>query len=123
MRTLCAAALSCMVGACVLFGGGGFDPYGIYDVVTANGEDWTENDDFSGWWELRSDGTSTLTINVAMQPEPEHHEVEFSLGEIEDGCFPFTVPDQNEEEWSASICGDVFTIQGPGQDMVLHKRR
>jgi hypothetical protein len=77
-----------------------------------------------GWWELRPDGTSTLTIDVAMQPEVEQREVEFSLGEMKDGCFPFKVPDQNEEEeWSASICGDVLTINGPGQNMVLHKRR
>jgi hypothetical protein len=124
MRTALAVVLCSFLGGCATSGEGVFHPYGIYDVVSADGQDWTRNDGLNGWWELRPDGTSTLTLDIAAQPYLEPFHVEFSLGEMEDGCVLFVARGPTaSEEWSAHICGEVFTIRGPGQIMVLRKRR
>lgn len=124
MRTAFTPALCFLLGACATSGLGTFHPYGIYDVVAANGENWTRNDGLNGWWELRPDGTSTLFLDIAAQPGIEPFDVDFVLGEIERGCVPFeAVGPGTTEDWTASICGEVFSVKGPGQNMVLHKRR
>ena len=128
MRTVLAVALCFGLGACATFGGGGSDPYGIYDIVTVNGEDWTGNPEMNGWYELRADGTSTVTFDITAMPDAEPSNADFSLGEMEDGCIPLTTSAVEGSPWTGSICGDVLTTEGKnelGQDMVvvMHKRR
>jgi hypothetical protein len=120
MRTVFAVALCLVVGACA----GEPDPYGSYDIVSVDGEDWTADQDMNGWYEIRPDGTGTLAFDIAAQPDLEPTESEFNLGEMTDGCIPWSAADpETGVEWTGSICGEVFTIQGAGQTVVMHKRR
>ena len=128
MRAVYAIALCFVLGACATFGGGGFDPYGIYDVVSMNGVDWAGNADMKAWYELRPDGTSTFTFDVAAMPDQEPADTEFSLGDMEDGCIPFSSTSEETGEWAGSICGDLFTVEGENAAgertaAVMHKRR
>ena len=123
MRTLGAVALCLAFGACATLGVGGPDPYGIYDVVSANGEDWPTPEGMSSWYELRPDGTSTATFIIPNQAEPAVNDATFSLGEKEDGCIPFSATGEDKTEWTGSICGDVLSIEGPGMSVVMHRRR
>jgi len=123
MRIVLAVALCFILGACATFGGGGPDPYGIYDVVSVNGVDWSATDDMSGWYELRADGTSTVTMEVADMPDAEPANANFTLGEMKDGCFPFSGTGEDGSLWKGTICGDVFTIEGPQTSVVMHRRK
>jgi hypothetical protein len=123
MRAALALALCFVLGGCATFGGGGPDPYGIYDVVSANGEDWPTPEGMRSWYELRADGTSTATFIIPTQAEPAVNDATFSLGEKEDGCIPFSATGEDKTEWTGSICGDVLSIEGPEMSVVLHKRR
>ena len=122
MRTLGAVALCFALGACATFGGGGPDPYGIYDLVSVNGVDWSATGEMSGWYELRPDGTSTLTLEVAAMPDAEPANANFTLGEMKDGCLPFRSTGEEGSTWTGSICGEVFTVEGPETSVVMHKR-
>ena len=128
MRAIAAVALCLFLGACATFGGGGFDPYGMYDIVSVNGEDWTGNPEMNGWYELRSDGTSTVTFDITAMPDLEPSHAEFTLGEMEDGCMPFTSTSDEGPPWTGAICGDVLTTVGDNESgehlvVVMHRRR
>ena len=123
MRAVAAVALCFALSACATLGGGRSGPYGIYDVVSANGEDWPTAEGMRSWYELRADGTSSATFINPNQAEPAVNDATFWLGNMEDGCIPFWATGEDETEWTGSICGDVFTIEGPNMSVVLHKRR
>ena len=123
MRTVFAIALCFLLGGCATFGGGEFDPYGMYDLVSINGAALPTMEVTGGWYELRPDGTSTVTMDIAEMPDQEAGNADFSLGEMEDGCFPFRSTGEDGSEWTGSICGDVFTVEGNETTVVMHKRR
>ncbi len=129
MRTVFAVALCFVLGGCATFGGGGPDPFGIYDIEsivflgmpgyfgTAVG---SVDTGLTGWLELRADGTGTWRGPEGS--EPETAEFSFTLGDLDDGCFPFLMKSDDWEEGVGTICGDVLTITGDGE-AVFHKRR
>jgi hypothetical protein len=121
MRTVLAVALCFVLGACA----GGPDVFGTYDYVSINGETLPMAAVTEGWMELRADGSLGLSITLPNQPDPMVYEGEFSLGEMEDGCIPYSSPDVEDPDkiWTGSICGDVFTNESAGTTLVLHKRR
>ena len=123
MRAVFAVALCLVVGACAAFGGGGPDPYGVWDIVSVNGEDLPFQEMTEGWCELNADGTEVCTMVAEGFPEPLVDSSPFTLGELEDGCFPYESTDPEGGVWTGSICGDVFTAEGPDMVVVLHKRR
>jgi hypothetical protein len=123
MRALAAVALCLLVGACATSDRGGPNIYGIYDVVSANGQDWPTADGMSGWYELRADGTSTLTMTIPSQPDLEPANADFSVGEMEDGCVPFNSTGEDGSQWTGTICGDEFKVEGPETSVVMRRRR
>ncbi len=123
MRTVLGLALCFFLGACATFGGGGPDPYGLWDIVSVNGEALPAAELAEGWCDLRADGTESCTLTVEGLPEPMTDTSPFTLGELEDGCFPYESTDAEGVTWVGSICGDVFTVTGGDINVVLHKRR
>lgn len=122
MRTLVAVALCFLLGACATFGGGEPDPYGIWDIVSINGETLPTAEVTEGWCELRADGIESCTLTLEGVDEPLADTSPFTLGEIRDGCFPYESTDSEGTVWTGSICRDVFTAEGPDMVVVLHKR-
>jgi len=122
MRAVFAAALYLVLGACATFGGDGFDPYGTYDFVSYGrlGTYGTFIDFSKSWIELRADGTATFGDD---RPEL-NTQLTFTLGEMEDGCFPIALrwPGDGEDA-PGSICGDVYTVEESGGTLIFHKRR
>lgn len=123
MRTAFAVALSLIVGACATLGGGGTGPFGTWDIVSFNGEPLPVEGLEEGWCELSADGTELCTLFVEGMAEPILDSSPYTLGEMENGCLPYETIDDEGQTWIGSICGDVFTVDGPGQTVVLHKRR
>ena len=122
MRAVAAVAFGLVLGACATFGGGEPDAYGIYDVVTVNGESWPTAEGMEGWTELKADGTTELTVTVPGQPNQVSNG-EFTLGtEVVDGCIAFNGTGEDGSDWTGSICGDVFTVEGPETSVVMHRR-
>jgi len=123
MRAVLSVTLCFIVGACATFGGGQPDPYGIYDIVTVNGEPLPAMQVISGWCELRSDGTDWCSMTVEGLAEPIEGSSPHTLGEFEDGCFPYESTDEEGTLWVGAICGEVLTATGGGITVALHKRR
>ena len=100
-------------------------PYGIWDVVSFDGEAVTNEGGFEWWFELWPDGSLRNALVAPAVPMGGSETGRFSLGEEEDGCRPIEVVlgKDLEEEASGSICGDVLTLEAEGKSMVLHKRR
>ena len=97
--------------------------YGVYDIISFFGEDWTTQGGPGGTYELRSDGTSVLTVTVPDQPQ-EISEVTYSIGDgMVDGCFTYGSTDEDGNEYTGTICEDVFTVEGPDGIAILHKRQ
>ena len=121
MRAVLAVALCFVFGTCA----GEPNPYGIYDYVSINGETLPTAALTEGWMELRADGSLEIGFALPNQADPMVDEGEFSLGEMEDGCIPYTSQDLVDPEkiWTGSICGDVLTNENAGTTLILHKRR
>ena len=100
------------------------EPYGIWDVVSENGEAVTHEGSFAWWFELWPDGSLRNVLIIPAVPAGGSETGRFSLGEEEDGCGPIEVVIDHDpkEEASGSICGEVLTLEYPGTSLVLHKR-
>jgi hypothetical protein len=123
MRIILVLSLCCGLGACATFGGGEPDPYGIYDIVTINGESLPTMEVISGWCELRTDGTDWCSMTVEGLEEPMEGSSPHTLGEFEDGCFPYQSTDEDGTRWTGNICGGVITATNGELTVVLEKRR
>jgi len=123
MRNVYAVALCLVLGACATLGGGEFDPYGVYDIVTVNGESLPTMEVISGWCELRTDGTDWCSMTVEGLSEPIEGSSPHTLGEFEDGCIPYESTDEGGVLWTGSICGEILTAANGQLTVVLHKRR
>ena len=126
MRALAAVALCFPLGACAMFGGGGTDIYGVYDMVSIGGESLPNAELTSAWLDWRPDGSWTNTYFPVGAPEPMTEEGQSSLGEEADGCVPFEAwgsltPDQ---PFSGTVCDGVISGTDPeAGTFVMHKRR
>ncbi len=97
--------------------------FGVYDIISFFGEDWTTPGGPSGTYEMRSDGNSVLTISIPDQPQ-EVSEVTYSIGDrMVDGCFTYGSRDEDGNEYTGTICEEVFTVEGPEGIGILHKRQ
>jgi hypothetical protein len=123
MRAVYSAALCFILGACATFGGGEPDPYGIYDIVTINGEALPTMEVISGWCELRPDGTDWCSMTVEGLDEPIEGSSPHSLGEFEDGCFRYESTDEEGGLWTGSICDETITATNGEMTVVLHRRQ
>jgi hypothetical protein len=97
--------------------------YGVYDIISFFGEDWTTPGGPSGTYELMADGNSVLTITVPGEAQ-EVSEVEYTIGDrMVDGCFTWGSIDADGDEWTGTICDGVFTADGPDGTAILHRRQ
>ena len=62
-------------------------------------------------------------FTVPNMTEPIVADATFTLGEFEDGCFPFHLVADDGTEWNGSICENEFSMETEGVYAVLHKRR
>ncbi len=121
MKTVFAVALCFILGACA----GEPDVFGFYDAVSMEGETLPMADGVSeAWLEARSDGVAIFTFII---PGPETMPVPgtFSVGEMENGCTPFSFRSDEtpDRPMTGSICDGVMTAELAGAALVLHKRR
>ena len=114
-----------MLGACATFGGGEPDIYGIYDLVSANGES-IPNDQYSSYWmEWRPDGSWTSHATVVGAPEPVVEDGQSSVEDEVDGCVPFQAwgNEAPDELIAGTVCDGVISGTSPEGPFVMHKRR
>ena len=105
-------------------GGGGFDPYGVWDVVSLGGVTYPTELVSHWYFELRPDGSVVVSYKLT-NGEEASGVGGFSLGEEKDGCWPinFVFDEEAVDPGTGSICGDEMTIEGGGEKLVFHKRR
>jgi hypothetical protein len=123
MRTVLAVALYSVLGACARFGGGEPDPFGIYDLVSINGETLPTTEVTEGWCELRTDGTEFCSFTIVGAPEPMSGTSSVTLGEFKDGCLSYQSADGEGSVWTGSICGETLTATNGEYTVVSNKRR
>jgi len=123
MRAVFAVALCFLVGACATFGGSEPDPYGVYELVSINGEALPALEVTAGSCDLRADGTDVCAMTVEGMPEPFVATSPFTLGEFKDGCFPYESTDEEGTLWAGTICGETLTATDGETTVVMHKRR
>jgi hypothetical protein len=95
----------------------------MYDVVSVTGEGLLSAEATESWVELRADGTGTMFVVGPEVPEPTELPFTFSLGQFENGCYPYESQGGEGVMWTGSICGDEFTSSNPEMTVVMHKRR
>lgn len=123
MRAILGVALGATLGACATFGGGEPDPYGVYEIVSINGEALPTLEVIAGSCDLRPDGTDVCAMTIEGMAEPIVGTSPVSLGEFKDGCFPYESTDEEGSVWTGSICGEVLTATNGEYTVVMHKRR
>ena len=121
MRTVFAVALCFVVGACATTP----DIYGIYDLVSINGESIPNDASSSIWMEWRSDGSWTSHATVVGVPEPVVEDGQSSVEDEVDGCVPFQAwgNEAPDELITGTVCDGVISGTSPEGPFVMNKRR
>ncbi len=96
--------------------------YGTYDFVSINGEPLPTEGVIEGRYEMKEDGTGDWTLELEGVADPFVSSGVFSVGTMADGCTPLEGEGKTRGNWTASICGDILTTDGPEQIIVMKKR-
>jgi hypothetical protein len=115
-------ALSLILGGCAASGP---EVQGIWDLVSINGESPPTQGMAQHWADVKEGGVVTLYFIPEGESEPQSVEAEYSLGEVEDGCVPYSSNDyQTGQPLVGSVCGDVLTLNTvDGAPIVYHRRK
>ena len=122
MRIVLAVTLSLVVGGCAADGP---EVYGIWDLVSINGESLPTQGMAQHWTDVKEGGVVTLYFVPEGESEPQRVEAEYSLGEVKDGCIAYSSNDyQTGQRLVGSVCVDVLTLNTvDGVPIVYHRRK